>query len=174
MDEVRWIPAAQSPLKKHSPVAPDEARLQMLRLAISGADGHVVDDREIRRGDISYTVDTVSDLRAEMSDCELLMIIGSDSLTTIRQWHEPQKLLSQVIPAVVQRGGEEEFDFSVLEGLVDAERIDQCRKHVIRMPVIEISSTELRRRIAEGQSIRFRTPRSVEAMIQSQKLYQRL
>lgn len=171
LNEIRWIPAATSPLKPHGPVASDEDRLQMLRLAVSGCENHIVDDREIRRGDVSYTVDTIAGLHQEHPQAELLLIIGSDSLASIREWHEPQRLIELTVPAVVQRGGEEQLDFSVLEGLADQARIELIRKHVISMPLIEISSRDLRRRVTEGKSIRFRTPRAVEAMIQSQSIY---
>lgn len=171
LNEIRWIPAATSPLKPHGPVASDQDRLQMLRLAVSGCENHIVDDREIQRGDVSYTVDTIAELQQEYPQAKLFLIIGSDSFASIRQWHQPQRLLELTVPAVVQRGGEQQLDFSVLEGLVDRDRIELIRKHVISMPVIEISSRDLRRRIAEKKSIRFRTPRAVEAMIQAQNIY---
>ncbi len=171
LNEIRWIPTAKSPLKPHGPVASDEDRLQMLRLAVSGCENYIVDDREIRRGGISYTVDTIAELQQEYPQAELLLIIGSDSLASIQEWHQPQRLLELTVPSVVQRGGEQQLDFSVLEGLVDRDRIELIRKHVISMPVIEISSRDLRRRVAEKKSIRFRTPRAVEAMIQSQSIY---
>jgi nicotinate-nucleotide adenylyltransferase len=171
LDEIRWVPAATSPLKPAGPTASDEDRLQMVRLAVSGCQHHIVDDREIRRGDVSYTVDTIDEFRKEFPDADLFMILGSDSLSAIRQWHRPDRLLQLAIPAVVQRGGDEEIDFSVLEGFLDHQRMDVVRRHVIAMPVIEISSHELRQRIGEGRSIRFRVPRAVEAMINSQGIY---
>ena len=172
LDELRWIPAAQSPLKGKGPVASDQARLQMLNLALDAMDGHIVDNRELCRGSVSYTRDTVADLRAEFPAAEIVMVIGSDSLATMRKWHQPEILLSQVILAVVQRGGEKELDFSVLDGLVEPDRVEQFRKHVIKMPVIELSSSELRGRIANRRSIRFRTPRAVERYIATHSLYQ--
>ena len=171
LDELRWIPAAESPLKGRGPVASGQARLQMLHLALDALDGQIVDDREIRRGSVSYTVDTAVDLRAEFPDAEIVMVIGSDSLATMRKWHAPEQLLSLVTAAVVQRGGESEIDFSVLDGLVEPDRIDLFRQNIIRMPVIELSSSEMRERIAQRRSIRFRTPRSVEALIATEKLY---
>ena len=171
LSEVRWIPAATSPLKPDGPVASDEDRLGMLRLALSGCENHFIDDREIRRGDVSYTVDTISELQQDYPDAELFLIIGSYSLASIQKWHQPERLLGLIVPAVVQRGGEEGIDFSVLDDLVDQDRIELIRDHVIRMPVIEISSRDLRRRITEGKSIRFRTPRAVEAMIKAQSIY---
>lgn len=171
LDEIRWIPAATSPLKPNGPIASNEDRLQMVRLAVSGCENHVVDDCEIRRGAVSYTVDTIAELQTRFPQAELLIVIGSDSLASIRQWHQTPRLLQLAIPAVVQRGGDEAIDFTVLTGLVDPARIEQIRQHVISMPQIEISSRELRQRIAEGRSIRFRVPRAVEAMIASQRTY---
>ncbi|QDT08740.1 nicotinate (nicotinamide) nucleotide adenylyltransferase [Planctomycetes bacterium K23_9] len=171
LDEIRWIPAAQSPLKPGGAIAKSEDRLRMLSLATAGATGHVVDDREIRRGEVSYTIDTVNELLQESPDAQILMVIGSDSLASMRQWHQPEELLGKVVPAVVQRGGEADIDFSVLDGLADADRIELFSQNVIAMPEIELSSSELRSRIAAGKSIRFRLPRSVEAMIAASELY---
>ncbi len=172
LSEIRWVPAAHSPLKPTHPSASADDRLAMLQLALADCEGHVIDDREIRRGEISYTVDTLTQLRSDFSEVELWLIIGSDSLHSIRQWREPERLLQLARPAVVQRGGDAEIDFSVLKGLVSSDRLEQIRNDVVHMPVIELSSSELRARIACGRSIRFRTPRSVEALIRDRGLYQ--
>lgn len=172
LQEVRWLPAAQSPLKPNGPVATGPQRLSMLQLALAGAEGHVIDDRELRRGAVSYTIDTVLELCDELPGADLMLIIGSDSLATMRQWHRPEALLQKIVLAVVQRGGDPDPDFSILDGLVSQERIATFRRHVIPMPLIEISSSEMRQRVAQGRSIRFRTPRAVEAFIQSERLYQ--
>jgi nicotinate-nucleotide adenylyltransferase len=171
LTELRWIPAAQSPLKAGGPAASGSQRMTMLQLALAGLEDTVVDDRELRRGDVSYTVDTLSELRREFPQAELLLIIGSDSLATMKQWHQAEKLLAMTTLAVVRRGGEPEPDFSVLQELVDPERIDWFRRCTIPMPLIEISSSELRARVAQGRSIRFRTPRAVEAFIRAEELY---
>lgn len=171
LDEVRWIPAATSPLKPTGPTASEEDRLEMVRLAISGCQKFVVDDREIRRGEISYTVDTLAELKSEYPEAELFLIIGSDSLATIRQWQQPKRLLQLAVPAVVQRGGGAAIDFSVLSGLVDEQRMVEIREHVVPMPLIELSSRELRSRVQEGKSIRFRVPRPVESMIAAKGIY---
>ncbi len=171
LSELRWLPAAKSPLKPAGTIASDEDRLQMVRLAVSGCAEYVVDDREIHRGDVSYTVDTVAEIMQEYPAAEVVMVIGSDSLALLPQWHQPQRLLQWVIPAVVQRGGSPPIDFSVLEGLVPPDRIELFRSQVIRMPQIELSSSELRQRVAAGNSIRFRVPRAVEALIEARSLY---
>ena len=168
---IHWMPAAASPLKPHGTIASAEDRLEMLRLATSGCEQFEIDDREIRRGGPSYTVDTVSEIREENPGAEIILIIGSDSLADIGRWHQAERLLDLAIPAVVQRGGQSDIDFSVLSGLVDQKRLQLIRQHVIVMPVIEVSSSELRSRRAQNRSIRFRTPRAVEAMIHARGLY---
>lgn len=172
LDHVRWIPAATNPLKRKGPEVSGEDRLQMVRLAVSGCEQHIVDDRELRRGGVSYTVDTMEELAAEYPDADLFLILGSDSLAEIRQWHRPEHLLELALPAVVRRGGGMEIDLSTLDGLLNDERIALARASIIRMPLIEVSSSELRERIVAGRSIRFRVPRAVEAMIDAQQLYQ--
>lgn len=173
LDRLLWIPSATGPLKPDGPHASDEQRMEMLRLAIAGREDHRVDDRELRRAGVSYTVDTVAELRADDPGADLFLIIGSDSLASMRRWHRPDALLRQVTLAVVQRGGSEPIDFSVLEGIVDQEHIDRFRKHVIKMPVIELSSSEIRSRAGQGSSIRHRVPRAVEAYLKANRVYRR-
>ena len=171
LDEVRWVPAATSPLKRGGTVASDESRLQMVRLAISGNHSFVLDDRELRRGEISYTVDTIAEMKAEQPGDEFFLIIGSDSLASFDRWHQPTKLLEMVTPAVIQRGGDPSIDFSVLDRLTTFDHIESIRQQVVTMPLIEVSSTDLRNRIAAGRSIRYQVPAAVEALIQHDGLY---
>jgi nicotinate-nucleotide adenylyltransferase len=171
LDRLLWIPSATQPLKPDGPLAGNEQRLEMLRLAISGRFGHEVDDREIRRAGVSYSVDTIAELKQENFDADLFLIIGSDSLSSMRRWHQPERLLSQVTLSVVQRGGEEPIDFSILQDLVDQDRIELFRRNVIEMPVIEISSSGIRKRVGQGSSIRHLVPRAVEAYLQANHVY---
>jgi len=101
----------------------------------------------------------------------MVLIIGSDSLASMPRWHRPSELLDQVTLAVVQRGGDDELDFSVLDELIDSTKIDACRDSVIRMPVIEISSSEIRERAGQGRAVRHRVPRAVEAFIDASGVY---
>ncbi len=171
LERLDWIPTATQPLKPGGPVASAEDRLAMLRLALAGDSQHQIDDREVRRGEASFTVDTVEEIRGEHPEAKIVFIIGSDSLASIRKWKDPERLLRLAVPAVVRRGGESDIDFSVLNGLVDSDGIDNIRNHVIAMPVIEISSSDLRERIQSGRRIRYRTPRAVEALIDANGLY---
>ncbi|WP_153556625.1 nicotinate-nucleotide adenylyltransferase [Roseimaritima sediminicola] len=171
LDHVRMIPAAQSPLKPPGTHAAASERLEMLRLATGGTDCLVVDDRELRRGGVSYTVDTLQELRDGEPSAEWFLVVGADSLASLPQWHRPERLLRLATLAVVRRGGQPPLDYGVLASLADAETIARCRAAEIRMPLIEMSSSDLRRRVAEGRTIRFQTPRAVEAYIDSHRLY---
>ncbi|MAI72145.1 MAG: nicotinate (nicotinamide) nucleotide adenylyltransferase [Rhodopirellula sp.] len=172
LDKIHWIPAAISPLKPHGPVASNEQRRQMVALAISGCSEYLVDDRELNRGDVSYTVDTLQDLKTEFPTAEFFLIMGSDSLASIQKWHQPKRLLQLATLVVLQRGADDEIDFNVLSGLASESQIHRIRESQVMMPLIELSSSEIRERLQNGHSIRFRTSRSVEAYIKAEKLYQ--
>lgn len=171
MDEVRWIPAAVSPLKQGGPIASDADRLAMVRLAISGNDKFTVDQRELRRGETSYTVDTLTELATEFSGDELFLIIGSDSLMSLDRWHQPSRILDLITPVVIQRGGDKPLDFSILDPLTDQAKIDVAKKHIVKMPLIELSSSDVRARVARRDSVRYRIPAAVEAFISNSGLY---
>ena len=113
----------------------------------------------------------MTELQKEIPDAQWILIIGSDSLASFQKWHQPKKLLEMTSLAVVQRGGEPDIDFQMIKGLTSEDRIADMQRQVIKMPVIEISSTEIRQRVQSGKSIRFRVSRPVEAMIHTQNLY---
>ena len=89
----------------------------MVALAVSGYSEYLVDDRELNRGDVSYTVDTLQGLKIEFPAAEFFLIMGSDSLASIQQWHQPERLLQLATLVVLQRGADDEIDFNVLSGL---------------------------------------------------------
>ena len=173
LDRLLWVPSATQPLKPDGPSASGEQRLAMLRLAVGGRPGHEIDDRELRRSGVSYTIDTVDALQHEHESeaAEFFLVLGSDSLASMPLWHQPEQLLSRVTLAVVRRGGEAEIAFSVLSGMVDQDRIDRFAECVIEMPLIELSSSEIRSRVRRGLSIRHRVPRAVEAYIGANGVY---
>jgi nicotinate-nucleotide adenylyltransferase len=178
LDRVLFVPAATSPLKLHGPVASDLDRERMLRLALADTtdDRHLptmfVDDRELRRGGISYSLDTVRELREELPAAELFLLVGSDAFASIRQWHRPTELLGLITPCVFRRGGDGEIDWEVLNGLVSPARMGEIRQAELRLPMIEISSGDIRSRVAQGREIRFLVPSAVREYIASHSLYQ--
>lgn len=177
LDQVLFIPTATSPLKPGGAVASNAQRVTMLQLAMGGASNSerpqlVIDQRELHRGGISYTLDTVAELQQERPDDQFFLLIGSDAFASIRLWHRPEELLTRITPVVFRRGGDPPVDWSVLEGLVSAERIEQIRAAAVTLPLIELSSSDIRQRVASGRSIRFLVPHAVAAFIHAESLYQ--
>ncbi|MBB3208393.1 nicotinate-nucleotide adenylyltransferase [Rhodopirellula rubra] len=171
IEEVRWIPAATSPLKESGAVASDSQRLRMLRLALSGQTGHVIDTRELDRDGISFTVDTLEQLSKQFAEQRLFLIIGADSLASFDRWKTPARILELCTLAVVARGGMAPPDYRILDGFASEEKVRQCADAEIAMPVIEISSRDMRDRVKRSRSIRFRVPHAVAAYIRQESLY---
>ena len=106
-----FIPAAQSPFKPENKPAPDAARLQLLRLALAGKTNCEVDDQEIRRGGISYTVDTLRDYAKRFPGAELFYLIGADNVAKLPEWREPAELARLAQFVVVPRPGQPTVEF---------------------------------------------------------------
>lgn len=171
LDRVWLVPAATSPLKLHGPRASNEARTEMIRLAIGDTETLAIETLEIERGGVSYTLDTVEALQQRWPDDELVLVMGADTVASLDLWHEPARLLRTIPLGVVLRGDEPPPDFERAAELLDPVDRAGFQPQLIPMPTINLSSTELRQRIAEGRSIRFRTPRAVETYIAAKGLY---
>lgn len=177
LDEVCFVPAAMPPHKQKRPLSPASARIEMLELATSGQQTFSVCRHEIERGGVSYTVDTLAQLKAEDPRRELFFLMGADSLRDLSGWKDPQRICQLAIPVVVRRASlgvhdrSESLDWHGLQELVAAERMQTIREHQVQMPRVDLSSSEMRRRVAAGQSIRYRTPRAVEKYIETHRLY---
>jgi nicotinate-nucleotide adenylyltransferase len=171
LDEVWLIPAAVPPHKQALGRASGKARLEMLELALAGSEQLRPCSLEVDRGGVSYTVETLALVRQQQPHAELFLLLGADSLQDLPSWREPQRICELALPAVVRRGGAAEPDFSVLQALVTPERLEQIRATQVPMPLIDLSSTDLRLRAAQGHSLRYRTPRAVEKYIETHGLY---
>lgn len=171
LDRVIFIPAAVPPHKRSQPLASARDRIEMVRLAIAGHEQLAVSSIEIDRGGVSYTVDTLTALAEQQPGSSLFFLMGADSLNDLPTWREPQRLCELAVPLVVRRASSPEPDFSSISHLVTAKRLDEIREHQVEMPIIELSSTEIRQRVAIGRSIRYRTPRAVEKFIETHGLY---
>ena len=175
LDRVIFVPAALAPHKQDRRPAAAEHRLQMLSLATGGHPAFTVSRLEIDRGGVSYTVDTLADLAARHPSAELLLILGPDALAQLPSWREPRRIVERHGPLVLEREGLDDVaaiaampEVAALLGTAGAARIVATRT---RMPAIGIRSSHLRAAVATGRSIRFRTPRAVEAYIETQGLY---
>jgi nicotinate-nucleotide adenylyltransferase len=159
---VVFVPAARPPHKREDAVTPVEDRLEMVRLAIEGNPRLSLSDIEARRPSLSYTIETVRELRATFGEEELLFIMGADSLVQFLTWKDPGGLLSTCTFVVVPRQGAD------VENVAPEVR---ARVRLLDMPLIGISSRDIRERVRLGRTIRYLVPAKVQAFIEKKKLY---
>jgi nicotinate-nucleotide adenylyltransferase len=166
-DRVILIPSAHPPHKPcATDLAPSENRLDMCRLAADQQpDLFEVNDLELRRTGPSFTIDTVRQLR-QSGWSEINWLIGADMLRLLPSWHEPEALLREATFIVMARPGWQ-FDWSSLPA-----PYRDLEKAVRPAPLIDISATDIRRRLSAGLSIDFLTPRPVIEYIAKHRLYQ--
>jgi nicotinate-nucleotide adenylyltransferase len=171
-ERVILIPAGRSPHKAVNPVASGDDRMAMLRLAIEGYPDLEASDVELSRPQPSYTFDTVEHFRGIYGDgTALYWLIGADLVADLGIWYRACDLLDRCRVAVMVRGGYDAPDLTALGEQVGTDRADQLRQWMIPTPAIEVSSTEIRRRLAEGRSIEGLVLPAVEAYIARRGLY---
>ena len=171
LDQVWFVPAAEPPHKQRGDLTPARQRIEMLQLALGGHPSFSVCTREVERGGVSYTIDTLRELVREDAARELFFLLGGDSLADLPRWREPAAICELAMPVVVARPGSPPPDYTALAPLVSADRLERIQLHQVDMPQIGISSREIRRRVAAGLSIRYQTPRAVEKYIETAHLY---
>jgi nicotinate-nucleotide adenylyltransferase len=141
------------------PISPASVRLQMVRAAVAGVDRVEASDLEIRRGGNSYTVDTLIELRDASPDVELFLILGSDAAALLHTWERADTIADLCRIVVVERPG---GTTDLPDGLAVAH---------VDVPLLEVSSTDLRSRAASGRSMRFLVPDAVISIISDRRLY---
>lgn len=171
LDQVWFIPCAQQPLKDHQTIASDRQRCEMIELAIAGCDPFHLSKIEVERGGVSYMVDTLEQIHAQQPDDELFLLLGSDSLASFSRWKAPERICQLAIPIVVNRPQTEPIELSCLLEFADQERLNAISEAQFASRWIDISSSEIRQRVADQQSLRYLLPRAVEKYIETQKLY---
>jgi nicotinate-nucleotide adenylyltransferase len=168
LDEVWFMPAASPPHKQQVEVTPGARRAEMLELATAGHPQLRVSRIELDRSGPSYTVETLQQLREEQPDRALFLLIGADSLADLPAWREPDRILELAEVLVVNRGRRQPH----VQGVVETLGSDLAgRFHVVSMPGIDLSASDIRRRVQQGSSIRYMTPRAVEMYIHQNGLY---
>lgn len=172
LSEVVFIPASTPPHKQHAKQVAAEHRLNMLQLAVEADARFSVSDIEIKRGGLSYTVDTVQELGAIHRDADLFLIVGSDTLVELHTWHRIEELLQMCSVATLLRPGTDSLDAINQKIQVPERYRAELMNHVIAAHRIGISSTEIRRRVAEGERICYLVPPVVETYIYEHGLYQ--
>jgi nicotinate-nucleotide adenylyltransferase len=154
LEKVIFIPARVSPLRKSAPIARDDLRLSMIQAAIENEPGFAADDCELRRPPPSYTIDTVEKIRQQTSDATIYCLIGEDNVGNLTKWRRFADLEKMVRFVVLDRSG-------------------QRPSHVypIIRRKIDISATEIRKRVATGRSIQYFVPAAVDEIVRREKLY---
>jgi nicotinate-nucleotide adenylyltransferase len=161
LDRLILVPACAQPLKADRVSASAEHRLAMVRAMVADDTRFEVSDVEVRRGGLSFTVDTLRHFAAQYPSAERFLLLGADTLSSFAQWREPAEVVRLAQPAVLQRAGSPPPPVS-LEG-VAAVKVETRR--------IDVSSTEVRERVRKGMSIRGFVTEPVAALIARHGLY---
>jgi len=167
--EVRFVPAGQPWLKEDSPILAAEHRVQMIRLAIAEQPYFKLSTMEIDRAGPSYTVDTITELKAQLgAEDELFFILGWDSLAQLPLWREPSRLIKACRLVAVPRPGYSLPDLNSLEAAIPGL---SRRLTLLEKPEVDIDATEIRNRVAQGLPIGHLVPEPVDEYIRKHKLY---
>lgn len=166
LDRVLFVPAHTPPHKEVAAGAPSpEIRAELCRLAVQDDARFEVSDIELQRGGASYTVDTLTELRAQRPDDELLFIVGADTALSLPTWHKPAEVSRLAALGIAGRQGVLRRD--IVERLAGL----PVRLEFFEMPRFDVSSSEIRRRLAGGQSIDYLVPAAVAEHLRRTGLY---
>ncbi len=181
LDEVTFIPSANPPHKGRADLSDVAHRLAMVELAIDGPrplvgaePGFACDDCETRRTGPSYTFDTVMHFRERLGpQATIHWIIGADSLAELESWHCAGELVDACNIVTVNRLGDNQPDLSTFGRVLDEGHVAKLERGILQTPHIDISATDIRRRVAADQSIRYLVPEPVRQYIEDHQLYRR-
>lgn len=168
LEKVLFLPTGAPPHKQNEPVTDARHRLAMVRLAIQGNPTFELSTIELERPGPSYTVDTLRQIGERYPGVELYFIVGMDSLAELPTWRDPHRLFDLARVVAVLRAGWTPVDLGWIESRLPAAR---GRVQVVQIPGLDISSTNLRERVAAGRPIRYLVPSAVMAYIEEHGLY---
>jgi nicotinate-nucleotide adenylyltransferase len=167
LDKVVFVPTGQAPHREIEEDPGAEARLELCEAAIDGDERFEVTRAELDREGPSYTADTLAALHESAPDDELFLLLGGDQAASLARWHEPEKVLELATLSVVERVGYTRNTIAIQLGrLKGADRVSY-----LDMPLLQVSSTSVRRRVAAGLPIRYLVPGRVIEYIESNGLY---
>ena len=164
LDQVIFIPCLRSPHKTRQKLSPAQDRLRMTQLALEDNSSFSVSDIELKRKGLSYTVDTLKELKNLHPNSQIYFLTGSDVLDELGAWKHPEQIYRLAKVVIATRPGFDKFD-----------RRNRFAKKSIVVPItgIDVSSSEIRRRAKRGKSIKYLVPSRVEDYITKKKLYRR-
>lgn len=170
LDKILFIPTGDIYYKDSFETASSEDRMAMTELAVSGNPDFLVSDIEVKEEGYSYTCNTLEKLKSMYADTKLFFIVGADSLAYMEKWKKPAEIFKSATVAAVGRHGFSQDDILLkkreLESEFDADIV------ILDIPNVDISSTEIRKKIRCNLSIKYLVPREVEEYIKNNNLYQ--
>lgn len=161
LDEILFVPVKEPVHKTENLLAPSLHRMEMLELVCESNPGFTVTGCEIERDGPSYTITTVHQMIEKRPGDEVSLVIGADSFNDFHKWYRWKDIIELVSLVVMQRPGEE----------IEPERYPEARVRVVQNPRLDISSTDIRNRIAEERSIRYLLPEVVREYIYRKGVY---
>jgi nicotinate-nucleotide adenylyltransferase len=169
LDRIVFIPTGVQPLKVGRSVASPTQRLTMVRMLVGDDPRFAVDAVEIERPGLSFMVDTLATISERNPGAELFLLVGADVPESFAKWREPDRITELATVVVLQRGGGFEHETEAEDG-PDASAV---RRRLRYLPTrrVDVSSTEIRRRVREGKSIRGFVPDAIAAFIAAEQLY---
>lgn len=179
--EIRFVPAAHPLLRRVVPQASEAARVHMVQLVVDTQPFFQLDDREIRRGGESYTIDTLRDIRRELPHTPLCLMIGVDQFSQFDQWKAWEDIPSVSHIVVTTREG---FECRINPAIKDflfrykTDKVEDLQQQVagkifmLPLDTLPISSTQIRESIVKGEDVSAWLPASVAAFIEREKMYQ--
>ena len=153
-EKVIMVPAKRSPHKDSLPFASAQDRMNMISLAIASRDNFDMSDCEMTRPEPSYTLDTIEYFHSSYGpETQLYWLVGADSLKDLAKWHRIRDIMDLCRIAVMFRAGFAKPDFSEFARIFGRSYARKLSESVIQTPLIEISSTDIRNKIAAGQNV---------------------
>lgn len=172
-EKLIFIPAKCSPLKRLSPHASDEDRLNMVTLATAENEAFEVSDCELKRPAPSYTLDTVRLFQRQYGpDAVVHWLIGADSVKDLVYWHKIEELIDECNLTTMQRAGYAPPDFDRFEPLWGERRVAKLKQNVVQTPLVDVSSTQVRKRLASREDVGAMLHPDVIRYIREHRLYQ--
>lgn len=173
LDRVVFVPAMIPPHKLSQTLVTADQRMDMIRLALGTRDAWEASDEEIRRGGISYSIDTIRHFAANHPGADLFFIIGGDTLPELHTWREIHALLDLCTFITMVRPGFEPNTLRAMPLNLPAAYVEKLVRHVTTGHVIGVSSTEVRMRVAKNEPIHYLVPEAVAYYIRDHGLYRK-
>lgn len=171
LDNLIFMPTAIPPHKNRSDLTSAQDRLRMVMLATTGVPYFQVSDLEIRRGGRSYSIETIKELRQTYGPLSTIYFItGADSIPELPKWKDIKELL-RICRFTILTRPRCELSLATLTNFFSERELARLRRGVLEIPLIDVSSTEIRRRVRAGRPIKYLVPDAVEKYVRRHRLY---